>query len=407
MTGPSPTTHDLLARAEQLVPQLAARAAEYDRTGEFPAASIVDLHEAGLLTATVGARWGGAGLNHEGVHRLLLTLGRGDPGVALIASMTLLWHHAEALAPKLPEALYRRILDESATRPTLVNALQVEPELGTPSRGGRPATTARRVPDGWTLRGHKVFSTGAAGLRWMVVLAATDEPEPRIGNFFVEAGGLDGEVPGVEVVPTWSAAGMRSSASDDVVFTDVFVPEDRVVNLRPVTHEVANPGGPGTAITSIYLGVASAALDWLVGFLHSRLPTNLGHPLVDLPRFQWELGELELRLQTAIELTRGLAARADAGDPPSRELAFAGKVQASRAAIEVVERAVGLIGNPGLSRDNPLERHLRDVMCARVHFPQEDTVVSILGRAAAARSSAPDQRLRTAVHLPARSPGSR
>ena len=40
---------------------------------------------------------------------------------------------------------------------------------------------------------------------------------------------------------------------------------------------------------------------------------------------------------------------------------------------------MALIGNNALSRKNPLERHYRDVLCARVHTPQDDSVVAALG----------------------------
>ena len=51
-------------------------------------------------------------------------------------------------------------------------------------------------------------------------------------------------------------------------------------------------------------------------------------------------------------------------------------------AISVVERAIALVGNPGLSRHNPLERHYRDVLCSRVHTPQNDSILLNAGRAA-------------------------
>ena len=51
-------------------------------------------------------------------------------------------------------------------------------------------------------------------------------------------------------------------------------------------------------------------------------------------------------------------------------------------AIAAVQAAMELTGNPGLSRSNPLERHLRDVLCARVHTPQPDSAHTAAGRAA-------------------------
>lgn len=54
----------------------------------------------------------------------------------------------------------------------------------------------------------------------------------------------------------------------------------------------------------------------------------------------------------------------------------------TRHAIEVVERALRLSGNHGLARRNPLERWHRDVLCGRIHTPQEDSACIAAGRAA-------------------------
>ena len=70
----------------------------------------------------------------------------------------------------------------------------------------------------------------------------------------------------------------------------------------------------GLGITALYLGVASAARDWLTGFLTERTPTALGRPLATLPRFISAVGEIEASLTAAVDLVNGLAARADAGD---------------------------------------------------------------------------------------------
>ena len=58
------------------------------------------------------------------------------------------------------------------------------------------------------------------------------------------------------------------------------------------------------------------------------------------------------------------------------------KQVATENAIAAVEAALKLAGNHGISRLNPLERHLRDVLCGRIHSPQEDTVLVAAGRAA-------------------------
>jgi len=51
-------------------------------------------------------------------------------------------------------------------------------------------------------------------------------------------------------------------------------------------------------------------------------------------------------------------------------------------AIRTLELALQLSGNHGLSRNNPLERHYRDVLCSRIHTPQNDSILTAAGRAA-------------------------
>jgi alkylation response protein AidB-like acyl-CoA dehydrogenase len=350
---------------------LAGRAEHYDRTADFPADSIGAVHEAGLLTATVHRRYGGEGGGLARTAVILRALGQGDPSAALIAAMTLLAHGMQGIEPTWPDDVYAAAVAESAERPVLINALRVEPELGTPARGGLPATVARPDGDGWSLTGHKIFSTGAEGLRWMVVWARVGDTEEARG-FLIRT-----DAPGISVERTWDHLGLRASRSDDVRFAGT-----------PAAPTVAHGGGPlfmawnSLAVTALYLGVAAAARDWLVSFLTERTPAGLGRPLATLPRFQAAVGEIDASLGVAAELVDAVAARADAGDAGALAQAPAVKLLGTRSAIDAVSQAVALVGNNGLTRRNPLERHLRDVLCSRVHSPQDDSIVAAAGRAA-------------------------
>jgi alkylation response protein AidB-like acyl-CoA dehydrogenase len=359
---------------------LAEHAEEHDRAATFPADGIAQVHAAGLLTATVGTRYGGPGAGLAQVVDILRALGQGDPSVALITSMTLLAHGLQDRRPTWPDSVYAAAVAEGADRPVLINSLRVEPELGTPARGGLPATTARAAGGGWELTGRKIFATGAPGLRWMVVFARTEDDPARVGSFLVRS-----DSPGITIEPTWDHLGLRASRSDDVIFDRTPVPQDSVTALAEPA-----PGPPqaefmawnALAIAAIYLGVAAAARDWLARFLTERTPTSLGRPLATLPRFQDALGEIEAALTAAGDLVEGLAVRADAGDQAAAAHAGIAKLTATRAAIGSVEQAVALIGNNALTRRNPLERHLRDVLCARVHTPQDDSITTAAGRGA-------------------------
>jgi alkylation response protein AidB-like acyl-CoA dehydrogenase len=382
------TWDELRGRLPGVTAALAAQAADSDRDASFPAAGLDAVHQAGLLTATVGTRHGGPGLGLAPVVTILRELGRGDPSVALITAMTLLAHGLQERLPSWPADLYASAVAESADRPVLINTLRVEPELGTPARGGVPATTARAVPGGWELTGRKIYSTGAPGLRWMSVFARTADDPPLVGSFLVRS-----DAPGITIEPTWDHLGLRASRSDDVIFDRTPVPAGAAAALAPPA-----PGPPppdflawnALAISAIYLGVAGAARDWLAQFLTERTPTSLGRPLATLPRFQSALGEIAAALAAADDLTDALAARADAGDQAAIARAGIAKLAATRAAIGAVEQAVALIGNNALTRANPLERHYRDVLCARVHTPQDDTIALAAGRAALAAAGVRD-----------------
>ncbi|MDN3356378.1 acyl-CoA dehydrogenase family protein [Actinomadura sp. DC4] len=379
-TAPPPYAPERLAA---VTAELAARAGDHDRDGSFPFEGVAAVHASGLLTATAGPEYGGAGAGLADTVRILRALGAGDPSVALVTAMTLFTHAGQTRGGAWPEPVYRELL--ATPGPALVNALRVEPDLGTPARGGLPATTARREDGRWSLTGHKIFSTGAVGLRWMAVWARTDEDPVRVGSFLVRA-----DSPGITVEPTWDHLGLRASRSDDVIFNDVPVPLDAVAHLAEPAPGRRAGGDLGAwnalGLTALYLGVAGAARDWLVGFLHERVPTALGAPLATLPRFQTAVGEIEAALSGADDLVDALARRYDEGDLPEGRADVA-KLLATRAAITAVEQAVALVGNNGLTRNNPLQRHYRDVLCSRVHTPQDDVITTAAGRRALARGT--------------------
>ena len=137
-------------------------------------------------------------------------------------------------------------------------------------------------------------------------------------------------------------------------------------------------------LAALYLGVAAAARDWLVCFLGERTPSALGRPLATLPRFETAVGEIEAALTGADDLVDGLALRVDAGDETVAGHPAVAKLIATRAAVGAVGQAVALVGNNALTRKNPLERHYRDVLCARVHTPQDDSILTAAGRSALA-----------------------
>ena len=110
------------------------------------------------------------------------------------------------------------------------------------------------------------------------------------------------------------------------------------------------------------------------------MPTSLGRPIATTERIQAIAGEIEAQIVAAEEILYGLAARIDAGDQDAVRRAGVAKLLITRCITAAVQAAITAIGNPGLTRNNPLERHYRDIHCARIHPPQDDAALIAAGR---------------------------
>ena len=351
---------------------IAANAAAHDRDGSFPTDSLRLLRNAGKLALGVPRQYGGQNAGLRETTELVTTVGAACASTALILAMQCLQHNGICRSLRWPGHLRELVGRTAAQDGALINALRVEPALGTPARGGLPDTTARRTAQGWSLTGHKIYSTGAPGLTWMLVWARTDDPEPMVGMFLVPA-----KSAGIKIIETWDQLGLRASGSHDVLLNNVVVPADYAVDIRRpkewAERDPAVAGWNAMLISAVYNGVAHAARDWLRDFLHRRVPANLGASLATLPRMQEAVGAIEGRLLVNNRLISGAAAEIDAGThmPDTNSINLI-KTAVCDNAIAAVEHAVLLGGNHALSRANPLERHLRDVLCARIHTPQPD-----------------------------------
>jgi len=384
---PAPATVDaaLLAR---LSSQFAATAADHDRSGAFPRPNFEALQSQGLIGLVAPAAYGGGGVTLATARHVIAAVARGEPATALILTMSYLQHHAIARSDsRWPPHLRERVLRDAVERGALINALRVEPVLGSPARGGLPATVARREDSGWRIDGHKLYTTGIEGLSWLAVWARTDEAAPRTGVFLVPR-----DAPGVRVIASWDHLGLRASGSHEVVFEDVAINLDHAVDLR-APGDWAPDAGSQTDIdahatqqawmtvllASLYDAVAQAARDWLVSFLNQRAPGSLGAPLASLPRVQEHVGEIAALLRTNRVLLDDATRAVDAGRAQPATDSGLLKYTVTNNAIRAVELALQLSGNHGLTRQNPLERHYRDVLCSRIHTPQNDAILIAAG----------------------------
>lgn len=377
-----------LALAEPLARRFAARAAQHDADGSFPHENFADLRAAGLLSLTAPEECGGLGANELEYTLTLERLAWGDASTALALGMSLsnIGQIAEGrLWPDRAPALFREVARDGA----MLNAAQAEPEMGSPSYGGLPATTARRDPTGgWRLSGRKIYTTGAPGLRYFIVMATIQEEDgqpPRIGDFLTPS-----DAPGLRIEQTWNALALRASGSDDVVLEDALVGEDALLGARapgqPDPRAALGLPWGSLTLAAVYNGAAQAARDEIVHFAATRKPTALGKPLGELPNVRARLGEIDALLLAARRVTLGLAADWVAAPaearPALRQQAPLVKVIATTNAVRITDIALRIAGGQGLQRGKPLERIFRDVRAGLVNAPIEDVVLQNAGKAA-------------------------
>lgn len=371
--------HEAIELARALAGDVAPRADAADRAGALPAEDVAALRDGGYLALAVPVEYGGRGASLLTCVAAQMALAKGSASTALVAAMQhqVIGHQRETRSWR-PDAA-ERIMTEAAAG-ALLNHLGSEPQMGSPSRGGLPATTAEPATDGERLliNGHKTWCSGGRHLTHLLVRV-------RLGD---EAGVVLvrqelADVPGLEWVETWQGAlGLRASDSHDAIFRNVVVRREELIEAGEMK---ATPNvWFATLLAAVYLGAALAARDAVVTYALERTPSALGRPIATLPSIQRQIGEMDVALSAARALLLEVAGEwTGAGD----RAAFMARVAAAKAAVttaahEATAKALQVAGGAGITRALPLERYFRDVRPAAMQPPAGDTAYEMVGRAA-------------------------
>jgi alkylation response protein AidB-like acyl-CoA dehydrogenase len=376
-----PTTK-FVALADQHMPRFAKRAAHYDRENEFPFENFEELHKSGYLALTVPEEYGGSGADPLELAMAQERLAHGCGSTALAATMHLSLLGRQGEIRSWPEETYARICRDVVERGALINNVNSEPDLGSPSRGALPSSTAIRTPTGWRINGHKRWASLSVALSYLCVLAAADDgiEPPHRATFLVPA-----NAPGIRIEETWDNLGMRATASNDFIFENVDVPFDA---LLPGEVSGLPSGGLGWwtfPSAAVYLGIAGAARDFAVDYAKNRKPNGMTTSIAELPNIQRLIAEIELLLLQAhsvlYETAEAWIRDPDGRDDLADRLA-AIKYLSTNYAIQVTDLAMRVAGSTGLSRSNPLERYFRDVRTGLGHPPMDDAALATIGKSA-------------------------
>ncbi len=387
---PYPTTDrqkQLINIASELATTFAKRANEYDWAGKFPVENYKDLHASGYLTLTVPRDFGGWGADLLEVSLAQQQLAQGDASTALVMSMHLanIAKLAENVTGPNPffECLCRTVVADGA----MINTAASEPATGSPSRGGRPTTTAKRQDDGsWRITGRKSFTTGSPVLSFFIV-SCSIEDSTSLTPLSIDRGSflIPRTAEGLQVKETWNSLGMRGSGSNDLILENVHMDAEALVDTQIPTNPDAQMRQAAWSFptTAVYLGIATAARNEALAFARKRKPTSLDKPISSVPHIQEKAAKIELALLQSRAVFYGIADQfsSDPNSIPPSQFAAA-KYLVSNYAIEIVDTAMRLMGAASLSMTLPMQRYYRDVRAGLQHPPIDDAALAMIGKTA-------------------------
>jgi alkylation response protein AidB-like acyl-CoA dehydrogenase len=379
---------ELVTLAGELADTFAQRASGYDWEGRFPVENYNDLRKSGYLALTVPRDFGGRGASLLDVALAQERLGQGCASTALAVSMHLtnIAKLAEGLTAHsdLFAEICRAVMEDGA----MINAALSEPATGSPSRGGRPTTTAYRQPDGsWRITGRKTFTTGSLALQFFAVSCSIEDQAPELEPLTLDRGSflVARDTPGLHIEQTWNSLAMRASGSNDLILENVHVDAraliEQSIPANPTTRGRA--AGWTLATTSVYLGVAQAARNEAVQFARRRRPNSLDKPIASLPHIQEKIAKMDMALLQSRAVLFGVAEQfSNHPESVSNGQIGAAKYITSNHSVEVVDLAMRLVGAASLSLNMPLQRYYRDVRAGLHNPPMDDATLAMMAREA-------------------------
>ncbi len=361
------TERSLTGKVSELAPLFASRAAQYDRDGTFVAENYANLRAELLFSAAVPRALGGGGASFSDVCAAVRELGRHCASTGLAYAM-----HSHPVALNV----FKHCRGDEKAKATLQKIAAHELIIaGTGANDWLDSKgEATRVEGGYRVNAHKRFVSGGPGADVFVTSAPfVDNGEAKVLHFSVPF-----STDGIEVKDNWRTVGMRGTGSNDVVMTDVFVPDSAIVAQRPagVWHPLWDTILPIAMpiIMSCYVGIATAALDEAVK-ASSGKPSLA--PMIGAAKNALTTAELAVDDMVRLNGEYAFTPHIDVSDA-----VLTRKSIAASAVRTCVETASVVVGGAGFFQGHPLERLSRDVRAVDFHPLPESRQISFSGRIA-------------------------
>ena len=342
--------------------RIAPRAAEIDRTAEFPWDVVELFREHELFGILFEEEYGGLGASSllslvaiEEISKVCATSG-------LIIAVQKLGSLALRLSGT--DEQKERWLPRLASGEWLAAYALTEPGSGSDSAAMR--TEARREGDEYVLNGSKRFITNAGVAELYTVFAKTD---PSSGHAGISAFVVEARTPGFEVGRIEPKMGIKGSTTGEVFFNDCRIPVGNLIGEEgegfKIAMRVLDRSRPGIGAQG--LGLAQGATDYALEYAKSR--ETMGKPIAEHQLVAGMLADMETKCEAARGLLYKCGQMIDDGvdGPELTKISAMAKLYCSDVAMEVTTNAVQILGGYGYIQEYPVERMMRDAKITQIY----------------------------------------
>ena len=341
---------------------MAPRAAEIDRTEAYPWDHVARLREAGFIGMTIPTALGGQGRSYLDAVLVIDEMAQVCGPSARIVVECNMGAIGAVLTYGTPaqQKLAAEIV-LSGDKPAICIT---EPNAG--SAATEMTTRADKRGSKYVINGKKHWITGGGVSRLHLIFARVFDDKGReqgIGGFIAVRDPEKGMPKGLIVGKREPAMGLRGIPETEIVFDDLEVPEDMMVNPpRGLRHGFGDLmdayNGQRVGAATVALGLAQGAYEHALAYAQSR--EQFGRPIAEFQAIQFMLADMSIQLDAARAMIWRAAASAGPSGFPDALYAAQAKILASEMAIKVTNDALQVWGAAGYSRNNPVERYVRD-----------------------------------------------
>ena len=339
--------------------EVAPGAAERDEEERYDRGLFERAGELGLTGLPYPEAYGGAGMGTFAWALAAEEIAAADMGLAVSLSVHVL--SQLCIFANGTDAQKDRFLPPMTAGRELGAFALTEPQAG--SDAAAIALTATRDGDDYRLSGTKIWITNGGEAARYVVFGTVDRSAGKAGitAFVVEA-----DTPGFRLGSKERKMGIRGTTGYELVFDEARVPADNRLGDEGDGLRVALSalGAGRVSIAACCTGLARNAMELAARYALER--RQFGRAIADQEMIQAMLAEMAVSIDAARLLTWRAARLRDAGQPINSPSSMA-KWYASDVAMRVSTDAVQIYGGAGYSRDNPVERLMRDAKGAQIY----------------------------------------